>query len=204
MRQIAIEAGSVRTPAGLRSNSSYKGGMPSHVALLRAVNLGPHNKIAMKELKALAEALGLVEVQTLLQSGNLVFRSDGGSSAVLENRLEAALREQLGLATSVVVRSAAKWQSAIEQNPFTAEARTDPSHLVLMPLKKAPPKAALSALRGAIVGRERATIVGQDLYLVYPDGIGRSKLTTLLIEKKLGVTGTGRNWNTVQKIAALL
>lgn len=176
--------------------------MPSHVALLRAVNLGPHNKVSMADLKVLAEGAGLAEARTLLQSGNLVFQSKK-TSAALEKLLEGALAKELGLKTPVIVRSAAEWAGAIESNPYGAEARKDPGHLVLMPLKAVPAKGTLAALEAAIVGRERVKLVGQNLYLVYPDGIGESKLTITVIEKKLGVTGTGRNWNTTQKIAAL-
>ncbi|HYP91329.1 MAG TPA: DUF1697 domain-containing protein [Polyangiaceae bacterium] len=178
--------------------------MSRFLALLRAVNLGPHNKIAMADLKAVAEGCGLSGARTLLQSGNLVFEAKAKTSAGLEKLLEAALSKELGLKTPVVVRSAAEWRSAIDANPFPKEAKADPSHLVLMPLKAKPEKSAHAALASAIVGRETTKLVGQQLYLFYPDGIGESKLTAALIEKKLGVPGTGRNWNTAQKIAALL
>lgn len=178
--------------------------MPAFVALLRAVNLGPHNKISMADLKALAEGLGLKEPRTLLQSGNLVFQSKPSSSAALEKLLEGALAKKLGLTTPVLVRSANEWQQTLEANPFKSEAKDDPGHLLVMPLKAKLEKSALTELTKAIVGRERAKSVGQTLYLVYPDGIGPSKLTAALIEKKIGVSGTARNWNTAQKIAAAL
>jgi uncharacterized protein (DUF1697 family) len=178
--------------------------MPAFVALLRAVNLGPHNKIAMADLKALAEGCGLSAVRTLLQSGNLLFEAKAKTSPALEKLLEGALAKELGLKTPVVVRSAAEWRVALDENPFPKEAKADPSHLVVMPLKAKPDKAALVALSSAIVGREQVRLVGQQLYVVYPDGIGKSKLTSALIEKKIAVSGTGRNWNTAQKIAASL
>jgi uncharacterized protein (DUF1697 family) len=178
--------------------------MPAFVALLRAVNLGPHNKVSMADLKAVAERAGLSEARTLLQSGNLVFEAKTKPSASLEKLLETALAKELELKTPVVVRSAAEWRAAVDGNPFTKEAKSDPGHLVLMPLKAKPEKAAVAELVKAIVGREQAKLIGQQLYLVYPDGIGVSKLTSALIEKKIAVSGTGRNWNTVQKIAALL
>jgi uncharacterized protein (DUF1697 family) len=178
--------------------------MPAFVALLRAVNLGPHNKIAMSDLKAAAEGCGLSNARSWLQSGNLLFEAKAKSPAALEKLLEGALGKELGLETPVVVRSAPEWRAALDDNPFPKQAKADPGHLVLMPLKSKPEKGALAALRAAIVNRETVELVGQQLYLVYPDGIGRSKLTSALIEKKLGVVGTGRNWNTAQKIAALL
>jgi uncharacterized protein (DUF1697 family) len=178
--------------------------MPAFVALLRAVNLGPHNKVSMAELKALAEGCGFGGCKTLLQSGNLVFEAKGKASPALEKLLEAALMKKLGLKTPVVVRSAAEWRAALDENPFPKEAKSDPSHLLVMPLKAKCEKAALAELGRAIVGREQAKMSGQQLYLVYPDGIGESKLTAALIEKKLGVAGTARNWNTAQKIMAAL
>lgn len=178
--------------------------MPAFVALLRAVNLGPHNKISMADLKAVAESAGLLQVRTLLQSGNLVFQAKAQSSAALEKVLEAALLERLDLKTPVVVRSATEWRAALDANPFVKEAKSDPSHLLLMPLKAKVQKAAVAELVKAIVGREQVKLGAQLLYLVYPDGIGESKLTAALIEKKIGVAGTARNWNTAQKIAAVL
>ena len=88
-------------------------------------------------------------------------------------------------------------------NPFPAEAKSDPGHLVVMCLKSAPGREAVSALQQAISGREVIRAKGREAYIVYPDGIGRSRLTTALIEKKLGTRGTARNWNTVMKLAAL-
>jgi uncharacterized protein (DUF1697 family) len=178
--------------------------MPAFVALLRAVNLGPHNKIAMADLRSLVEGCGFAKVRTLLQSGNVVFETKAKPSPSLEKQLEGLLVKELGLKTPVLVRSSEEWRRVVDDNPFPKEAKADPGHLVAMPLKAKPEKGALEALRAAIVGREQVKLVGQDLYLVYPDGIGESKLTIALIEKKLSVTGTGRNWNTTQKIAAAL
>jgi len=178
--------------------------MPAFVALLRAVNLGPHNKVSMAELKALAEGCGFGGCKTLLQSGNLVFEAKGKASPALEKLLEATLAKELGLKTPVVVRSADEWRAALAANPFPKQAKSDPSHLLVMSLKAKCEKSAVAELAKAIVGREQVKLSGQQLYLVYPDGIGESKLTAALIEKKIGVAGTARNWNTAQKIAALL
>ncbi len=178
--------------------------MPAYVALLRAVNLGPHNKLSMADLKGLAERAGLSGSRTLLQSGNLVFQTKARSSASLEKLLEGALATELSLNTPVLVRAADEWRATLDANPFPKEATSDPGHVLAMPLKATPDKSAVTELSKAIVGRERVKLVGQTLYLVYPDGIGRSKLTAALIEKKLGVAGTARNWNTAQKIAVAL
>lgn len=176
--------------------------MPGYVALLRAVNLGPHQRILMTDLRAVGEKCGWSKLSTVAQTGNLLFEAKAKRVALLEQELEAGLTEAFGITTPVLVRSESEWRAALDANPFPRQAKSDPSHLVIMVLKAKASAAALAALRAAIVGRERVELVGQQLYAVYPDGIGQSKLTSALIERKLGVTGTARNWNTAQKVLA--
>ena len=165
--------------------------MTVHIALLRAVNLGPHNKVSMSDLKEVFAGLGYKDAKTLLQSGNVVFESKT-TGAKLEKQLEDAAREQLDLDTDFIVRTAKQWDEINKRNPFPKEAKADPGHLVLMACKDKPPKDV--KITGA--KRERVEIAGKDIYIVYPDGIGVSRL-------KIGTVGTGRNWNTVLKLAAL-
>ena len=177
--------------------------MTTHIGLLRAINLGPLNRVAMKELCALLAKLGMHEPRSLLQSGNVVFGSVVKSTAQLESVLEAAVAKRLGVETDFFVRTAKEWQAVIAGNPFPKEAKDDPGRLILMSLKDAPDRAAVTALQDAIVGREVVRAAGRHAYFLYPDGMGRSKLTIKLIEKKLGTRGTARNWNTVLKLGAL-
>jgi uncharacterized protein (DUF1697 family) len=102
------------------------------------------------------------------------------------------------------VRTAEEWKRIVANNPFAREAKEDPGHLLVMCLRDAPPPDAVEDLRSAIKGRERVEVRGRDAYFVYPDGVGRSKLTNALIEKKLATRGTARNWNTVTKLLALV
>jgi uncharacterized protein (DUF1697 family) len=177
--------------------------MPTYVALLRAVNLAGRNMVGMADLREMCDGLGCLDTRSLLQSGNLVFRV-AGTSAKLETALQAEAKKRLGLDTEFFVRAAKEWESIVAANPFPREAKDDPGHLIAMFLKDEPDKKSAAALREAIVGRERFEIVGRQAYIVYPDGVGRSKLTTALIEKKLGTRGTGRNWNTVLKLRTAL
>lgn len=177
--------------------------MTTRIALLRGINVGGNKKVAMADLRDLAAGLGLTDARTLLQTGNLVFGSAGrGGDAALERRLEAEARAKLSLDTQFFVRTAAEWKRVVQQNPFGDEAERDPAHLVVWFLKSAPGAAQARALQAAIMGRELARVVGREAYLVYPDGIGRSKLTAAVLDRALGVRGTGRNWNTVLKLAA--
>jgi uncharacterized protein (DUF1697 family) len=176
--------------------------MTTHVALLRAVNLGPHNAVAMADLRAFLGQLGLLEARTLLQSGNAVFGAGREAPAALERRLETEAIRRLGLTTTFFVRTAKEWRALVAANPFPDEAVRDPGHLLVFCLKAAPAPAAVSALQASISGREVVRAVGRQAYAVYPDGIGRSRLSIAVIEKALGTRGTGRNWNTVMKLAA--
>jgi uncharacterized protein (DUF1697 family) len=178
--------------------------MATHVGLLRAVNLAGRNTIAMGDLRDVLTALGLKDVRTLLQSGNVLFGSDARTTAELERVLEAGVLEHLGLATDFMVRTAREWKGVIADNPFPGEAARDPSHLLVVFLKAAPSAAAVTALQRAITGREVVRARGRHAYVVYPDGIGRSRLTSGLIEKTLATRGTGRNWNTILKLAAMV
>jgi uncharacterized protein (DUF1697 family) len=174
-----------------------------HIALLRAVNLGPHNKIGKADLKALFVGLGFEDAQTLLQSGNVVFSGGSKTTAALEQTLERAAAKQLGLDTPFFVRTAKEWQSVIDANPFPREAKDDPSHLLAVITKDPVDPANVTALQKAIVGREVVRAKGRCAYIVFPDGIGHSKLTSAVFAKKLGTPGTARNWNTVLKLGAL-
>jgi uncharacterized protein (DUF1697 family) len=176
----------------------------THVALLRAINVGGTKKVAMSALLGLLKDLGFEDGESLLQSGNLIFRAEAKRPADVEQQLETEAAKRLGLQTDFMVRTADEWAKVIARNPFPEEAKTDSSHLVVVFLKDAPSKAAGDALRKAITGPELIRFDGRQAYITYPDGIGRSRLTNTLIESKLGTRGTGRNWNTIVKIAASL
>ncbi len=173
-----------------------------HVALLRAVNVGGR-RMPMQDLRALASGLGLANVTTLLQSGNLVFNAAARSSAALERRLEAAAEERFGFRSEFFVRTAPEWEAIVAGNPFEREAERDPGHLLVLLLKDAPTGAQVKALEAAIRGREYLRVAGTHAYAVYPDGIGESKLTISVIESRFGCRASGRNWNTALRLLAL-
>jgi len=177
--------------------------MTIHIALLRAINVGGRNLVGMSGLRDLMAALRFAGVRTLLQSGNLVFQGDRRAGAELERLLEVETEKRLGVAVVYFVRTATEWETIIARNPFPAEAERDPGHLLVLFLKKAPEAEEVRALEAAIRGPEIVRAEGKQLYIVYPAGIGRSKLTNTLIERKLGSRSTGRNWNTILKLAEL-
>jgi uncharacterized protein (DUF1697 family) len=174
----------------------------TYIGLLRAVNLAGRNAVSMAELRQLLVTLGMRDVRSLLQSGNMVFRGRMSTPAELEGRLEDETRRHLGVETGIFVRTPKEWSAVVADNPFPDQAKRDPSHLVVMFLKDTPGRPDVRALRQAIVGREAVAAKGRHAYIVYPDGIGRSRLTSAVVEKHLKTRGTARNWNTVLKIGA--
>ena len=181
----------------------HVGRMTVQIALLRGINVGGHMKVAMPDLRAMLADLGFAEPRTLLNSGNVVFDSNGPRGRELEKLLERTAADRLGLSTDFLVRCAREWAQIIASNPFPDEAAQDPGHLVVMALKGRPSEGAVDALRAAIKGRESIHVAGNNATITYPDGIGRSKLTNARIETALGTRGTARNWNTVLKLAKL-
>jgi uncharacterized protein (DUF1697 family) len=175
-----------------------------HIALLRGVNVGGNKMVGMAGLRALAGKIGLKDPKTLLQSGNLVFQSDNRDGADLEALLESAVEKRLGLKVDFHVRTALEWTKLLAANPFPAEVKADPSHLLIFAFKEKLAPKSVQALRAAITGPEKIEADGRQLYAIFPAGIGKSRLTPVLMDRLLGIRGTGRNWNTALKLADML
>ncbi len=173
------------------------------VALLRAVNVGGRS-LAMAELRRLLGEMRCTDVQTILQSGNAVFVPPPTGETTIGAALEKEIHRRFGLQSDVFVRSAAQLARVIADNPYPREARDDPARLVVVFLAQTPPSDAVAAASAAIAGRETLRAIGAHLYVTYPDGQGTSKLTNAVLERRLGVRGTARNWNTVLRIARAL
>lgn len=179
--------------------------MTRYIALLRGINVGGRAIVSMADLRALLADMGFKAPRTLLQSGNAVFDVAGRPSAAsLEKKLEIQAKERFGHPIDFMLRSADEWRELIRRNPFPREAAEDPAHTLVMVLKTAPAAAALEALQAEYQGPESMHLDDRQLYLLYPEGIGRSRLTNVRLERALGCSGTARNWNTVLKLAGCL
>ncbi len=178
--------------------------MTAFVSLFRGINVGGQHMVKMGELKALHEELGLQDVVTYIQSGNVVFRGDEVDPAQLAQQIEDAFAGKFGFRSSVIVRSETGLQEAINNNPFQNQPEKEAKWVHILFLASRPERTALEDLHQAYSGPEEIHLIGQQLYMYYPTGMGRSKLTLPLIEKKLKTTGTVRNWNTVLQLQKLL
>jgi uncharacterized protein (DUF1697 family) len=167
--------------------------MPRYIGLLRGVNVGGHAKLSMTKLRELIESLGHTEVQTLVQSGNVVFSSE---RKVTSGSIEAALERELGLTVPVLLRTPAELQRVLAGNPFPG---ADPSSLHVGFMSRTPPANAVRELDSARFAPEEVAVKGLELYFHLPNGMGRAKLPSY-VDRRLGVPTTVRNWKTVTRL----
>jgi uncharacterized protein (DUF1697 family) len=178
--------------------------MTAWVALLRAVNVGGKNRLPMAELRDALSGDGLAGVSTLLQSGNVLFHSDEPEQATVA-RIGDTIEAAFGLRVGVVVRSAAELAAITGRNPFLETGRElDPATLHVVFLSKRPTAAAVTTLDPDRSPPDTFAVDGREVYLSYPNGSGRTRLTLDYLERQLETQGTARNWRTVQRLDALL
>lgn len=175
--------------------------MTHRIILFRGMNTGGV-RAPVAEQRAMAEEMGLRNPRTLLASGNLVVESDR-EPAALETDVEAAMAARFGLNIAAIVRTPDQWERMIAANPFPDEAKTAPSRLLVMLMKAGLRPGALEALRVFATGEERVEHAGGALFFWHTDGIGRSKMAEKAQPRLIGM-GTGRNWNTVLKLAEMV
>jgi uncharacterized protein (DUF1697 family) len=169
------------------------------VALLRGVNVGGRAKVSMAELRRACEEAGLGDVRTFIQSGNLLFTSSK-SRAALVALLERLLAESLGVPARAILRSDKEIAKVAGTRPFGA----DTSSLYVMFLADRPDREGVRTLAGLETGPEQFKVAGSEVYLSYPNGLGRAKLTPARFERALAIAGTARNWRTVSRLAELV
>lgn len=157
----------------------------------------------MADLRTLLAELGLHDAQTLLQSGNVVIRDEGRTPEELELLLEEESERRFKLRAEFFVRTLDEWNGILLVNPFPEAAEHDPSHLVVMFFKEPLDLEEVQKIQRAVAGPEIMQAVSRELFVVYPEGIGTSKLASTRGWSKFASRGTGRNWNTVLRLAAL-
>jgi uncharacterized protein (DUF1697 family) len=172
--------------------------MQTLVALLRGVNVGGKNKVPMAELKKELADLGLEDVLTYIQSGNVVFRTKNATTAGAQ--IEKRIAEKYGLSVTVVLRTLPELRRIEKANPFS---KADTSKLHVMFLADKPKAGAAGQLDLDRSPPDEFAVKGREVYLHLPNGAGRTKLTLDYFERRLGVAGTHRNWNTLLKLIEL-
>jgi uncharacterized protein (DUF1697 family) len=187
--------------------------MPTHVALLRGINLGGHNKVAMADLRQVVASLGHADVATYIQSGNVVFSTGETNTTALAEGLEQAIATALGVRIRVVVLSREDLARVMRDNPYSDEPNPRAVHAVFLSAEPGPEVAegVADARRQAEQkqpgSRDTAQVIGRTIFLHTPDGYGRSELAARIIQgsrgKSAGLAGTARNWATVDRLLAM-
>ncbi len=172
------------------------------VVMLRGINIGPHNRIAMPDLRAALQEGGFADVRTYVQSGNVVL-SSRLPPADLEQNVQSLIAERFGLSIPAVVRTPDELAEVVARDPFAGEQLTEKLYQVTF-LAEHPPEELVNRLAGLAVGEERFVANGREWYTYHPAGVARSKLATGLSAKRPGLTATARNWTTVRTLLAMV
>lgn len=175
-----------------------------YVALLRGINVAGQKSIKMADLKKLFEDLKFKNIETYIQSGNVVFSYHEWQTGPMVTAIEKAIQKKFGFEVDVVVRTEKDWPKILKGNPYTAEAKKEPKFLHVVALEAKPKAPKLDELETYCQNGEKFTLKGSELYVYYGAGAGKSKLVLGVIEKKLGTSGTARNWLTMQTLAEML
>jgi len=170
--------------------------MKTYIALFRGINVGGNNIIPMKDLVKIFEGMGFTDVKTYIQSGNVVFKSDPINTKPISKEISGKILKKFGFEPRVILLEKDEFKKIADKSPFkTSEGKT----LHIFFLESEPRNPDLKALNEVKSSTEEFKLLKNVFYLYAPDGIGRSKLAAG-VEKKLGVTATGRNWNTISKL----
>jgi uncharacterized protein (DUF1697 family) len=173
------------------------------IAMLRAVNVGGHNRIKMEELRELCPGLKLRDAQTYVQSGNIVFRTKERDLAALAKKIESGIAKKFGFRPSVVLRTVAEMRDVIARSPFAKRSGIEPNRLLVTFLAGEPGAEAREKVRAMKTEPEEMCIDGREVYIYFPNGMARPKLSWPAVERVLKVTGTARNWNSVTKLVEM-
>lgn len=178
--------------------------MNTYIILLRGINVGGKNKIKMADLKAMCVSMGYQNVQTYIQSGNIVLETTETNVVVIEEALKQQIKDTFGYDIAVLVRTPIYWANAIAENPFLIEMPEVETKLLHLTFLAAEPSSdLLTKLEAIDYGEDQFKVVADRMYLYFPNGYGRTKLTNTVVEKKLQVAATTRNWRTVNKLLDL-
>ena len=175
---------------------------PSHVALLRGINVGGKNKLPMRELVTIFEAAKCTDVRTYIQSGNVVFRAPATLAKRLPVQLADAIDKRFRFRVPVVLRTARELRAVADHNPFL-RGGSEPSALHVAFLADRPPAAAVRRLDPERSPPDRFAVRGREIYLCCPNGMARTKLTNQYLDATLATTSTVRNWRTVLELVAM-
>ncbi len=173
------------------------------ISMLRGVNVGGHHKVKMDELRTLYESLGLSDVQTYVQSGNVLFATQQREFDRLAVEIEKAIEQRCGFHADVILLNVSELRDVVRRNPFATRQDIAPNKLLVTFLSRDPGQEARDKVLAMKIGPEELSFGAHEYYVHFPNGAGNSKLPTAAIERALKTPGTARNWNSVTRMLEL-
>ena len=178
--------------------------MTVYISLLRGINMFGRKRVRMDDLKILYETLGFENVQTYIQSGNVIFGSLEDNASELRKRIEEQIERSFGFSVAVMVRSGNEFRDLIENNPFLPLKKDETSNIHVIFLSEIPEKKHIRELKDTKAGPDEFFISGKEIYLYCPNRNGRTILSTNFFEKSLNVSATMRCWKPVCKLLVMV
>jgi uncharacterized protein (DUF1697 family) len=170
------------------------------ICFLRGINVGGHAIIKMDALRALFVSLKFEQPQTYVQSGNVIFKTSESDLELLATRIQEAIEKRFACRPTVVLRTVADLRAVVSNNPFAKRTNVETAKLHAFFLAARPARNATQSLRQLAIQPEELHLIGRELFIYFPNGVGKSKLPWARVDKALQTQGTGRNWNSVTKI----
>jgi uncharacterized protein (DUF1697 family) len=174
--------------------------MPTYVAMLRGINLGPHKRVKMEALRKSFESIGLKNVQTYIQSGNVIFKAGKTSPATLRKKIEEQIINDFGFSSLTILRSREELGKVVKGNPFLKQPGASPEKFHVIFLSDTPEEDVLQQLEHLTKPPDGSCCLGQEIYLHLPNGFGQSSMIHNPLERKLLTRATTRNWRSVNNI----
>jgi uncharacterized protein (DUF1697 family) len=177
--------------------------MPVIICMLRAVNVAGHNMVKMETLRAMCGSLKFRDPQTYVQSGNVIFGTSERDLFAIAKKMQARFSREFGFRPEIILRTVEEMRDVISRNPFARRSGIEPSKLLVSFLARDPGEEVRARVRAFRSEVEQIRIDGRELYIYYPNGMGRPKFSAAALDKILQIPATGRNWNSVTKMLSM-
>lgn len=171
-----------------------------YIALLRGINVGPHKRMKMEKLRASCEALGFKNVKTYIQSGNIICNAGKLSSDAAAKKIEVQIVKDFGFSADVIARTGEEMKEVVTGNPLLKDPGVDASKLHVAFFAEAPSREAIRKLEAIVKPPDKVRHKGKEIYFYFPNGVSGSSIWKHNLDRVLGVSGTMRNWKTVNTL----
>jgi uncharacterized protein (DUF1697 family) len=174
-----------------------------YTAMLRGINVGPHKRMKMEKLRSSCESLGFTKVQTYIQSGNIVFEAARQSSSSVSKKLEECIVSNFGFSADVILRTVEEMIAIVSGNPLLKEPGVDTTKFHVLFFSEAPSADAIKKLQSLTLSPDKVRHKGKEIYFYFPNGVSGSSIWKHNLDRVMSVSGTMRNWKTVNTLCEM-